>query len=112
VSVSFMLRYLVNMIAFWSMEIRGFIGLYTVIIGPFSGLFVPVHLFPGWLRTIAYATPFPSLFQSPIDVLSGRVLGTAALGLVGQQLGWLIILVLTGRVVTWRAAHRLVVQGG
>jgi ABC-2 type transport system permease protein len=112
VSVSFTLRYLVNMIAFWSVDVRGFIGLYTVVIGPFSGLFVPVHLFPGWLRTVAYATPFPSLFQSPIDVLSGRVLGCTALGVVGQQVCWLGVLVAGGRVVTWRAGHKLVVQGG
>lgn len=59
------------------MEIRGIIGLYVVLIGPLCGLFVPVHLFPDWLRTVAYATPFPSILQSPIDVLSGRVLGLA-----------------------------------
>jgi ABC-2 type transport system permease protein len=112
VSVSFTLRYLVNMIAFWSVDIRGFIGLYTVVIGPFSGLFVPVHLFPGWLRALAYATPFPSMFQSPIDVLSGRALGSGALAEVAQQLFWLLILVLVARVVTWRAGRRLVVQGG
>jgi ABC-2 type transport system permease protein len=112
VSISFLLRYLVNMIAFWAVEIRGFIGLYTVIIGPFSGLFVPVHLFPGWLRTFAYATPFPSLLQSPIDVVSGRVLGWPAVQLIGQQAFWLVSLFLLGRVVTWRAARKLVVQGG
>ena len=72
-----------NLIAFWTLDIRGFIGLYLVVVAPFSGLYVPVHLFPDWLRTIAYATPFPSLLQLPIDVLSGRVLGLDAL-LVGH----------------------------
>ncbi len=82
-----------NLIAFWSLDIRGFIGLYLVVVAPFSGLYVPVHLFPDWLRTIAYATPFPSLLQFPIDVLSGRVLGLDALLVVAMQAGWLVALV-------------------
>ena len=64
-SISFTLRYLLNLIAFWSVDIRGFIGLYFVVVAPLCGLVVPVHLFPDWLRTIAYATPFPSMLQVP-----------------------------------------------
>jgi len=112
ISISFTLRFLVNLIAFWTFDVRGFIGLYLVIVGPFSGLLIPVHLFPKWLRIVAYATPFPSMFQTPMDVLSGWVLGWAAAGLVASQLAWLIGLVGLARLVQWRAAHRLVVQGG
>ena len=112
ISISFTLRFLVNLIAFWTFDVRGFIGLYLVIVGPFSGLLIPVHLFPKWLRIVAYATPFPSMFQTPIDVLSGWVLGWAAAGLVASQLAWLIALVGLARLVQWRAAHRLVLQGG
>jgi ABC-2 type transport system permease protein len=71
-----------------------------------------VHLFPDWLRIIAYATPFPSLLQTPIDVLSGWALGAAALALVGSQVAWLVVLVGLARLVQWRAGLRLVVQGG
>lgn len=112
VSLSFIVRFGVNLIAFWTVDIRGFIGLYLVVVAPFSGLYVPVHLFPDWLRTIAYATPFPSLLQFPIDVLSGRVLGTEALLVVAMQLGWLVLLVAATRLLMTRAARRLVVQGG
>jgi ABC-2 type transport system permease protein len=38
ISISFTLRFLVNLIAFWTFDVRGFIGLYVVIVGPFSGL--------------------------------------------------------------------------
>ncbi|HEY5878520.1 MAG TPA: ABC-2 family transporter protein [Nakamurella sp.] len=112
VSLSFIIRFGVNLIAFWSLDVRGFIGLYLVIVAPFSGLYVPVHLFPDWLRTIAYATPFPSLLQFPIDVLSGRVLGVDALLVVAMQAGWLVLLVVLTRMLMARAALRLVVQGG
>jgi ABC-2 type transport system permease protein len=112
VSLSFVVRFGVNLIAFWSLDIRGFIGLYLVVVAPFSGLYVPVHLFPDWLRTIAYATPFPSLLQFPVDVLGGRVLGWEAVEVVAMQAGWLVLLVVITRVALRRASRRLVVQGG
>lgn len=112
ISLSFAMRYLVNLIAFWTVDIRGFIALYFVLVGPFCGLMVPVHLFPDWLRAVAYATPFPSMLQTPIDILSGRAAGRPALALILVQLGWLLALVALGRLVTRRATARLVVQGG
>ncbi len=112
VSISFTLRYLLNLVSFWSVDIRGFATLYFIVVGPLCGLFVPVHLFPDWLRTIAYATPFPSMLQVPIDVLSGYAVGADAVVAVLTQLGWLVALVVLARVVTWRGALRLVVQGG
>ena len=112
VSISFTVRFLLNLIAFWTFDVRGFVGLYIVVVGPLCGLFVPVHLFPEWLRILAYATPFPSMLQTPIDVLSGRVLDAAAAALVVSQLAWLIGLVGLARLIQWRAGQRLVVQGG
>ena len=112
ISISFTLRFLVNLIAFWTLDVRGFIGLYIVVVGPFCGLFVPVHFFPEWLRVVAYATPFPSMLQTPIDVLSGWAVGWAAAGLVASQLAWLVGLIGLARLVQRRAARRLVVQGG
>src|SRR5699024_7179261 len=44
--------------------------------------------FPDWLLAIARATPFPSMIQTPIDTLSGRLSPAEALPLVGVQIGW------------------------
>jgi ABC-2 type transport system permease protein len=52
------------------------------------------------------------MLQTPIDVLSGRVLGLPAAALVASQLAWLLGLLGLARVVQWRAGRRLVVQGG
>ena len=112
ISISFTLRFLVNLIAFWTFDVRGYMGLYLVIGSLFCGLFIPVHLFPKWLQVVAYATPFPSMLQTPIDVLSGWALGWAAAALVASQLAWLVALFGLARLVQWRAGRRLVVQGG
>lgn len=112
VSVSFHLRFLLNLVAFWTVDVRGYLGFYFVLVGPLSGMLVPVHVLPGWLRTVAYATPFPAMVQAPIDVLGGRVTGVDALPVLLAQAAWLAGLLLLGRLVTKRAFRRLVVQGG
>lgn len=112
VSVSFLCRYGVNLISFWTVDVRGYLNLYTLALNLFSGFFLPVHIFPGWLLRVAYATPFPAMFQSPIDVLAGRVVDADAFRLMGIQCVWLVGLVVLTRLVLWRGTRRLVVQGG
>ena len=112
VSISFLLRYGVNLISFWTFDVQGYANLYLLLMSLLSGFYVPVHIFPGWLQTIAKASPFPSMFQSPIDVISGRALGAEALQVIGVQIIWLVILVAVTRLMLMRASSRLVVQGG
>ncbi|HEY9289714.1 MAG TPA: ABC-2 family transporter protein [Microlunatus sp.] len=112
VSISFLLRYGVNLISFWTLDVQGYANLYLLLMSLLSGFYVPVHIFPGWLQSIAHASPFPSMFQSPIDVISGRVIGTEALLVIGVQLIWVAVLVVITRLMLWRASSRLVVQGG
>ena len=73
VSISFVVRFLVNLIAFWTLDVRGFIGLYVAVVGPLCGLYVPVHLFPEWLRVIAYGQRQRLAF-SPQQTTAARVL--------------------------------------
>jgi viologen exporter family transport system permease protein len=112
VSVSFLCRYGMNLIAFWTLDVKGFLNLYSLVLGLLSGFYLPVHVFPGWLQTVAFASPFPAMFQAPIDVMSGRVVGPGAWQVIAGQAGWVIGLVVLTRMVLWRATRRLVVQGG
>lgn len=112
ISISFMCRFGMNLIAFWTLDVQGYINVYALVLGLLSGFYLPVHIFPEWLQQVAFASPFPAMFQFPIDVLSGRSSGAAALGVIATQAVWLIGLMVLTRVVLWRAANRLVVQGG
>jgi ABC-2 type transport system permease protein len=104
--------YLVAASGFWLVETRGVAILYMVVSGFLAGLFVPIALFPGWLFAVATATPFPSMMMYPVDVLSGRVEGWEAAGLVGLQVGWLAVTVAAGQLATRAGRRRLEVQGG
>jgi ABC-2 type transport system permease protein len=112
VAISFAGRFLVNLAAFWLLDFRGVVTLYMLASTVLTGLVVPVHWFPGWLGTVAHLTYFPSILQTPVDVLSGREHGLAAGRLLGVQAAWLAATLLTGRLVLARASRRLVVQGG
>lgn len=104
--------YLVAASGFWTVETRGLQVFYMVVSGFLSGLFVPVAFFPPWLEALARATPFPSVLQTPIDVLSGRADGGAALGLVAVQLAWVAGTGAVGQLMTRAGRRRLEVQGG
>ena len=104
--------YLVAAAGFWLVETRGLQILYMVVSGFFAGLFVPIDLFPNALRIVAECTPFPSMLMYPVDVLSGRVAGLEALGLVGLQVLWLVLTALAGHLMTRAGRRKLEVQGG
>ncbi|WUA08381.1 ABC-2 family transporter protein [Nocardia sp. NBC_01377] len=112
VALSFLSLFAVGLIGFWVVETRGIRVLYQICGTFLAGLFVPVHMFPEWLRTLAHATPFPSILQAPIDILSGRVLGSEAIGVVATQMVWVVLIGIAGRILLAAGRRRLEVQGG
>jgi ABC-2 type transport system permease protein len=112
VVISFGCRYAVNLASFWLVENRGPQLVYLVASGFLAGLFVPVHWFPDWLLTVAQCTPFPSMFQSPIDLLSGRAGLAEAPAILGVQCAWAAGVLILGQVLTRRGRRVLEVQGG
>lgn len=112
VALSCLALFALTTAGFWVVETRGLRTLYQTC-GPFlAGLFVPVHIFPDWLKTFAAATPFPSMLQAPVDVLSGRVAGWAAVQVVGTQIFWLLVVGALGRLLLAAGRQKLEVQGG
>ena len=112
VVISFSCRFMVNLSAFWTSEVRGPNTFYVTASNVLAGMMVPLGWFPGWLKAVAYATPFPWIVQGPIDILAGRVAPGAALAMLGIQLGWAAAMLGAGRLVLRAATARVVVQGG
>ncbi|SCF40706.1 ABC transporter permease [Micromonospora mirobrigensis] len=106
-------RYLVNATAYWLYDVRGAMILWTLCSGVLAGLYFPLRFLPdGLLRPLWLITPFPSLFQTPLDVLVERDPPATQLELVGLQVGWAVAILLLCRLVQRRAERRMVVQGG
>ncbi|WP_018503170.1 ABC transporter permease [Parafrankia discariae] len=119
--VSFGLRYLVALSAFWLTDDRGVQAVAALVMMFFSGAVLPLGLFPGALGTIAGLLPFGAVVQAPMDLYLGSTAGgTAYLGstaggperILAYQATWALLLSLAGHVLTTAALRRLVVQGG
>jgi len=109
VVISSGLRFLLDVSAFWLLDARGVRSLYASVGGVLAGLTVPLAFFPDAVRPLVYATPFPALLQTPIDVFTER--GSAWL-LLGHQLLWAAAVVGAAQFTLVRATHKVVVQGG
>ncbi|MEU4567142.1 ABC-2 family transporter protein [Micromonospora sp. NPDC023956] len=113
VVASFGCRYLVNATAYWLHDIRGSMILWTLASGLLAGLYFPLRFLPeGFYQTLWIVTPFPSLFQAPLDVLVEVDPPLISFGLVGVQVVWTVLILVACRLVQRRAERRLVVQGG
>lgn len=112
VVVAFAGNFIVNLLAFWLVEIRGVQLVWMIVAGLFCGLYLPVPWFPGWLQTMAHWSPFPAMLQIPLDILSGRVVDADMWSALGVQLFWAAALLGAGQVVLRAGRRRLEVQGG
>ncbi|WP_114855212.1 ABC-2 family transporter protein [Brachybacterium sp. YJGR34] len=112
ITLAFLADMLVNLAAFWLLETRGLTVVYTAVMNLLSGFLIPIVWFPDWLLAIARATPFPSMIQTPIDTLSGRIAPAEALGLVAVQVGWVAALALAAHLVLTAGVRSVEVQGG
>ena len=109
VAVSFGLRFILNVLAFWLMDIAGIHALSIAVVNLFSGMLLPLAFFPGWFETLANVLPFRSMIMSPVQAYLGQ--GNVAVILLGQ-VAWLTILVLGGLGLLRIATKRVAIQGG
>ncbi|MDN3358098.1 ABC-2 family transporter protein [Actinomadura sp. DC4] len=110
VLVSFALRYLISLAVFWLHDDRGVNGISLIVSMFFSGMIVPLTIFPSTLGTVSRALPWAALVQLPADVYLGK--RTDVLGVYAFQAAWAAVLLAAGRLLTARAHRNLVVNGG
>ncbi len=112
VVVSFGLRFIVASSAFWLLDSSGARFLSGAFAIFFSGMMLPLVLFPGWLGTLAQALPWAAIMQVPNDIWLGQYDGWALLGALGFQLLWVALLMALCEAVLRAATRKVVVQGG
>jgi ABC-2 type transport system permease protein len=113
VTISFSLRFLVNLCAFWLLDYRGIVNVTGLAWTFLCGSVVPLSFLPDGPRAVVEALPFAGVMQVPIDVFLGKHDGPAGLlGALAFQAAWALALLGLGRVVLASGVRRLVVQGG
>jgi ABC-2 type transport system permease protein len=112
VVVSFGVRFIVASSAFWLLDASGARFLSGAFAIFFSGMMLPLVLFPGWLGALAQVLPWSAFIQVPNDIWLGQYDGWGLLGALGFQLLWGLALLGLCQVVLRAATHKVVVQGG
>lgn len=110
--VSFAFRFITNSLAFWTSDARGMLYLANTVIMFFSGFIVPLNFFPAWLRAVSELLPFRGLAHVPVSVYLGKLDGAALAAALGQQMVWLVVLVLVGRWLLGCMVRRVTLHGG
>ena len=103
---------LLTLSIFWTISGQGIRHIVTSAAFVFSGMIVPLPLFPDFVQPVLSALPFRGLADLPFRLFTGQLPADRWPAVVGQQLAWTAGMVLLGRWVMARAERRVVVQGG
>jgi ABC-2 type transport system permease protein len=111
--VSFSFRFIVALSGFWLLDTRGTYQLAILLMGFFSGFFIPIAFFPPTLARVAHLLPFASVVEYPVELFLGQHRGAGATaGILAQQLAWAVVLFMVGEILVRRALRKVIIQGG
>jgi ABC-2 type transport system permease protein len=103
---------LLNISLIWTISGEGVVTITTALVVLFSGMIIPLPLFPDWAQTALQWSPFAGLVDLPFRTYAGNIAPAAVTGVLFKQLGWTCALVLLGRAALRRGMRAIVVQGG
>jgi ABC-2 type transport system permease protein len=75
-------------LAFWQHEAKGAWFLYQKLVFILGGMLLPLQMFPGWLESAAWASPFWTMSYAPARLAAGFMEPWLLLG----QVAWLVVL--------------------
>ncbi len=103
---------LIHVSLMWTISGEGLSRLMPSLVTIFSGMVIPLPLFPDWLQPLITALPFRGLVDVPLRIYSGDLPLAEAWGALALSALWTVALIALGRVLLARGTRRLVVQGG
>jgi ABC-2 type transport system permease protein len=96
----------------WTISGEGINRLVPSALFIFSGLVVPLPLFPDFLQPLVQSLPFRGLADTPYRLYLGLLTGREALHALAHQAAWTLALMALGAALLRRGLRRLIVQGG
>jgi ABC-2 type transport system permease protein len=96
----------------WTLAADGIVAVASTAVSLFSGLLIPLPLFPDWARTALRWLPFAGILDQPVRIYAGHIASGELAVVLARQLGWTAVLIALGRRLLARGLRRVVVQGG
>lgn len=111
--VNYLMAFLTGLWAFYSTgSVWGIKLSRQVISDIMSGAMIPLSFFPIWFVNIANLLPFQAIFNIPLSIYLGRIVGVDILYSFIQQIAWLAILGTLCYLAWKRVERKIVVHGG
>lgn len=102
----------VYLLAFFTISPQGLRMVFTAMVQFLSGAIIPLSFMPDSVRRVLELLPFAGMFNVPLRIYSGDLVGAKMLRAIGMQIFWLILLTACGKLLCRAAERRIVVQGG
>ena len=103
---------LIYVSAFYTISSKG-IRVMFLIAGDFlGGGIIPIVFFPDTLRFLVELSPFGAMYNLPLMIFNGVLVGDAIVRGMVLQVVWFIVLVIIGRALMKRTLNKVIIQGG
>ena len=111
--INFAIDFIIGTVCLYTQSIWGINIMKEVVVLFLSGATVPLAFFPPLLKRIAMFLPFHSIYNTPLTFLTkGQELGlTQSFLLLGEQLLWVVILLVIGKIF-WKLSERIITVNG
>ena len=96
----------------WTISGGGVSPILGAMVTIFSGMVIPLPLFPDWIQPLFSLLPFRALVDVPFRIYSGSIPLAEVSRELLLQAAWIVVLVAAGRRVIGRGIKKLVIQGG
>jgi ABC-2 type transport system permease protein len=111
-TITFSLRFMVGLSAFWLLDIRGVRSL-AMGAGLFlSGFMLPISFFPSSFGKVCEWLPFIGQSYVPVAIYLGKYTGGLMIDMLTRQIVWTAIMILLGKALMSLAVRKVVIQGG
>jgi len=97
---------------FWTVSGEGIQRLLPHCVILFSGMIIPLPLFPSWMQPFLNIQPFRGVMDIPCRLYTGIIPASDALYYLGFQLGWAFVFFALGQLIMKKALKQFIVQGG
>ncbi len=97
---------------FWTLSGEGIQRLLPHFTVLFSGMIIPLPLFPSWMQPFLNIQPFRGVMDIPCRLYTGVIPASDALYYFGFQFAWTAAFVLLGMWLIRKAMKNFIIQGG
>jgi ABC-2 type transport system permease protein len=106
------LTVLLNISMLWTITGEGIYRITLAMVWIFSGIIIPLPLYPDWAQAIINILPFRDFIDIPFRLYIGNMPVQDAPLLLMHQLTWAVVLIIAGRSLMSAGKRKLVIQGG